>query len=357
MSPIPLPQPPRSVAVVKLSAIGDVCHTLPVVRTLQRAWPQARFTWVIGRAEARLVGHIPDIEFIVYDKRAGLAGLAAVRRSLAGRRFDLLLHMQFAFRASVIAALARAPVKLGFDRARALDLQWLFTTHRIEPGHREHVMDGLFGFARRLGVLERDFRWDIPVPESALEYALRAIPEGSRTLIVSPCSSHPLRNWRPEHYARAADHAVRELGMRVILTGGPSALERHTGEEIVRRMRERCENLIGRDTLIELYAMLRRSAALLSPDSGPVHMATAAGIPVVGLYAATSAARSGPYFSREWCVDRFDAAARKFLGLSAEELPWRTKIERPAVMDLIEPEAVLERLTALAAALRNPAEA
>ena len=346
---IPLSQAPRAIAVVKLSAIGDVCHALPVVRTLQRHWPEARFTWLIGRAEAALIGRIPEIEFIVCDKRAGLAGLAAARRALAGRRFDLLLHMQFALRASLAAQLVRAPVKLGYDRERALDLQWLFTTHRIEPGPREHVMDGLFGFARALGVSEREYRWEIPVPEEALEHAVRAIPEASPTLIVSPCSSHPLRNWRAEHYARVADHAARELGLRILFCGGSSELERRMGTEIAQRMREPSTNLIGRDTLIGFHATLARAWALLTPDSGPAHLATAAGVPVVGLYAATRSARSGPYFSRQWCVDRFDAAARKFLGRGADELPWRTKIERQGVMDLIEPEAVIERLGALAA--------
>jgi heptosyltransferase I len=348
-----LSEPPRSIAVVKLSAIGDVCHALPVIRTLQRQWPQARFTWVIGRAEAALLGRIPEIEFIVYDKRAGLGALAAVRRALGGRRFDLLLHMQFALRASLAAALVRSPLKLGYDRERALDLQWLFTTHRIEAAPREHVMDGLFGFARALGVSEREYRWDIPVPEEALEYAASAIPQGAPTLIVSPCSSHPLRNWRAEHYARVADHAVRELGLKVLLCGGATAEERRMGAQIAGCMRETCTDLIGRDTLIRLYAALGRAWALLTPDSGPAHMATAAGTPVIGLYAATRSARSGPYFSREWCVDRFDAAARKFLGRTADELPWRAKIERPGVMDLIEPEAVIERLGALAARRRK----
>lgn len=349
-SPQLLAEPPRAVAVLKLSAIGDICHTLPVVRTLERAWPAARFTWIIGRTEAGLVGGIPEIEFIVVDKRSGRRDLAALHRALAARRFDLLLHMQYAWRASLIARRVRAPVKLGYDRERALDLQWLFTTHRIEPGGREHVLDGLFGFARRLGVPDRDYRWNIPVPESARERAERLIPEGSPTLIVSPCSSHPVRNWRPERYAAVADYASRTLGWRVALCGGPSALERETGTRIASLMREPCLDLIGRDTLIELYALLGRAAALLTPDSGPAHMATAAGTPVVGLYASTSAARSGPYFSREWCVDRFDEAARHYLGRPAQQLPWRTKIERPGVMDLIEPDAVIERLAALAAA-------
>ncbi len=336
-------------AVLRLSAIGDICHTLPVIRTLQRAWPQTRFTWIIGRAEAALAGGIEDIEFVVLEKRARAAGAAAARRALSARRFDLLLHMQFAWRASMIARRIRAPVKLGYDRERALDLQWLFTTHRIEPAEREHVMDGLFGFARRLGVHERDFRWDIPIPDRAREHAARAIPDGTRALVVSPCSSHAERNWRPEYYAQVADYAARNLGLRVVLCGGPSGLEREMGERIQKLMSEPCVNLIGTDTLIELYATLARAWALLTPDSGPAHMATAVGIPVIGLYACTNSARSGPYFSREWCVDRFDEAARKFLGRSAGELPWRTKIERPGVMDLIRPEDTIERLTALLA--------
>ena len=347
---VPLGGPPQSVAVLKLSAIGDVCHALPVVRTLQRAWPAARFTWIIGRVESQLLAGIPDIEFVVLDKRRGLAAYADVRRALRSRRFDLLLHMQFALRASAVAALTRARVKLGYDRARALDLQWLFTSQRIAPVPREHVMDALFGFARSCGVAERDYRWDIPLPQAARERAERIIPEGSRALIVSPCSSHAVRNWRAAYYAQVCDYAAERLGLRVILCGGRSSLERRMGEEVARAMRAPCENLIGRDTLQELYALLRRAAVLLTPDSGPAHLATAAGIPVIGLYASTSSARTGPYFSRQWCVDRFELAARTYLGKSAAELPWRTKIDRPGVMDLIRPEEVIERLAAWAAA-------
>jgi len=104
--------------------------------------------------------------------------------------------------------------------------------------------------------------------------------------------------------------------------------------------------MIGRDSLHEFYAALGRARLLVTPDSGPAHMATSLGVPVVGLYAATNPARSGPYFSRDLCVDRFDAAARRFLGRPAQELPWRTKIERPGVMELITADAVLEQLEA-----------
>jgi heptosyltransferase I len=340
----PSDRPPASVCLLRLSAIGDTCHALPVVRTLQRAWPQTRFTWVIGKVEAKLLGHLPDIEFIVVDKRSTLAAYRTLRQAMSGRSFDVLMHMQLALRASLLSSVIPARVKLGFDRRRARELQWLFTTDRIRPAERQHVMDSLFGFAEKFGVYEKLLRWDIPIPQGAHDYAQRLIPNGMKALVISPCSSHPMRNWRAEYYAQVADHAVQSLGLKVILCGGRSDLELRMGEEIERRMRQPCENTIGQDTLLEFLATLERATVLLSPDSGPAHMATAVGTPVVGLYAATNPARSGPYLSRQWCVDKYDAAARRLLGKSASELPWTTKIERPGVMDLITPDEVTKKL-------------
>jgi heptosyltransferase I len=342
--------PPDRICVLRLSALGDVCHVLPVVRTIQDAWPGTGITWILGRLEHNLLGHIPGIEFVVFDKQAGLAGYRELRRHLKGRRYDALLHMQLALRASLAAAVVPARVKLGFDRARAREAQRLFTTHRIEARSREHVLDSLFGFTARLGIGARSMRWDIPLPASASEYAERVIPDGQPALVLSPCSSHVLRNWSAERYAAVADHAATRHGLRVVVCGGRSELEIEYGARIERLMRQPCLNLVGKDTLLELLATLGRATVLLSPDSGPAHMATAVGTPVLGLYAATNPARSGPYYSRPWCVDRFDAAARRFLGKSASEVPWATKIERPGVMDLVRVDDVLERLDALVAA-------
>jgi len=357
MQPPLFPTPPDRICVLRLSALGDVCHALPVVRTLQDAWPRTQITWILGALENRLLGHIPGIEFVVFDKKAGLAAYHALRRRMAGRRYDALLHMQLAVRASAAAAMVPARIKVGFDRARARELQWLFTTHRIEPRGREHVLDSLFGFTERLGIRSRSMRWDIPLPDSALEYARRAIPDGHPTLVVSPCSSHALRNWSPEGYAAVADHAASKHGLRVLICGGRSALEQEYGARIAELMREPCVNLVGQDTLLEMLATLQRSTVLLSPDSGPAHMATTVGTPVVGLYAATNPARSGPYFSREWCVDRYEAAAQRFLGSPAAAIPWTTKIEQPGTMGLITTGDVVERLDALlaAGAPRTPA--
>ena len=344
------PVAPESVCILRLSAIGDTCHVVPVLRTLQQAWPHTRFTWVIGKTESRLMNLMDGVEFITVDKRAGLGAIGQLRRDLAGRRFDALLHMQLALRASLLASQIRADVRVGFDRARARELQWLFTNTRISAHAREHVLDSFFGFAAALGVHERILRWDLPLPQQHLEHAARALPEGRPALIISPCSSHGLRNWRPERYAALADHAVRRHGLRVLLCGAPTDGERCMAAAIEAAAGEKLENRIGMDSLPQLLALLARAVVLVTPDSGPAHMATMVGTPVIGLYAATNPARSGPYLSRHWCVNAYDEAALRFRHRAAAQLPWTEKIELPGVMDLIEVEAVTSRLDQVLAA-------
>jgi heptosyltransferase I len=339
--------PPASVCILRLSAIGDTCHIVPIVRTLQRVWPATRLTWIIGRTEARLMTLLPGVEFITIDKSLGVAALHGVQRALRGRRFDVLLHMQLSLRASLASLAVAAKLRLGFDRARARELQWLFTNARIAPRVDEHVLDSFQGFLTALGVERGVLEWNLPLPEEARAYAAKLIPDAVPTLIVSPCSSHPARNWRAERYAAVIDHAVQRHGMRVLLCGGRSRRERETGEAIERHATVPLVNQIGCDTLPQMLALLARASVLVSPDSGPVHMATMVATPVIGLYAATRVQRVGPYLSRQWCIDRYDDAARRFCGVSAGQLPWHRKIERAGVMDLIEVSEVCERLDAL----------
>jgi heptosyltransferase I len=315
-----------------------------MVRAMQRAWPGCRITWIIGRVEAKLMSLLPEVEFVTVDKARAVAEFPRLRALLRGRRFDVLLHMQVSLRASLLSTLVRAPIKIGFDRARARELQWLFTNRRIAPRRREHVLDSFWGFTEALGIAERRLEWNLPLPPEALEYAGAIIPDARPTLLISPCSSHALRNWRAEFYAQVADHAVSRWGMRVVLCGGPNDIERDMGEAIVARAKHAPVNQIGRDTLPQMLALLAATTVLLTPDSGPAHMAAMVDTPVIGLYAATNPARSGPYLSREWCVDRFAEAARAFMGREPEALPWWTKIEKPGVMDLIRPQDVIERL-------------
>ena len=344
---------PESLCVLRLSAVGDVCHTLPVVRTLQAAWPGTRITWIVGKLEASLVGDIPGIEFITFDKSLGLGAHLALRRTLKGRRFNLLLHMQMSLRASVASLAVKAPLKLGFDKQRAHDFQYWFTNKRIWYKPRQHVMDSLFGFSEALGIAEHRLRWDIPVPAEAQAFAREQIPDGSGALLISPCANPRFRNWRswqPEYYAAVAEHAAAKHGLKVLVTGGPSAIERSYGERITALAKVPVTNLVGKTSLKQLLALLGRGTALVSPDSGPVHMGTAAGIPVIGLYATTNPDRAGPYLSQRWRVNRYPDALAKFDGTTPDEAPWGTRVRDEAAMECIAVADVTGKLDELMAA-------
>lgn len=351
---------PQSICLLRLSALGDVTHVLPLVRTLRAAWPEVALTWVIGRGEQKLLEGLPGVTFLVYDKKTGLAGMRALRRELAGRRFDALLQMQVAARANLLSAFLPARRRIGYDRARSKDLHGLFINERIPDRPGIHVLDALGSFCEPLGLRQTEVAWDLPVPEDAHAWARAQWPDdGVPTLAISPCSSHALRNWRAERYAAVADHA-RDQGWRVALLGGRSALERDTADAILAAMRPPAQaggagavlDLVGKDTLKQLPALLARADLLMTPDSGPMHIANAMGTKVLGLHAASNPRRSGPYSDVRFCVDRYDAAARKYRGRPAAELKWGTKIEHDGVMDLVTVEdgiAAFERYRAFRA--------
>jgi heptosyltransferase I len=342
-----MPSSPESLCLLRTSALGDVTHVVPLVRTLQAAWPQTRLTWIIGKLEHRLVGDVAGVEFVVFDKGAGLGAYRAVRRALAARRFDALLHMQVALRANLLSTAVGARRRIGYDPARAKDLHGLFVRERIPARTGEHVLDAIGSFVEPLGLKQIQVRWDIPIPAEAHAWAAGQWPDdGQPTLLISAASSHALRNWRAERYAAVADHAARALRMRVVLTGGPSTAERALGDAILTRMKTPPLDLIGKDTLKRALALYQRASIVLTPDSGPMHMANAVGARVLGLHAASNPARSGPYSDRRWCVDRYDDAARKYLRKPAAEIPWGTRIEYPGVMDLVGVDDAIEKLEA-----------
>jgi len=339
---------PRSLCLMRLSALGDVTHALALVRALQRAMPALAITWIIGKGEAKLLEGLDGVEFIVFDKKAGLAGWRDLHARLAGRRFDVLLQLQLALRAGLASTLVRADRRIGFDRARSKEGHSLFINERIAPGG-QHVLDAFQQFLAPLGISAGPVQWRMPVPEAAHVWAQQHLPGSQPTLLVSPCSSHPLRNWRADRYAAVADHAAAR-GWRVVLCGGRSALERDTADAILAAMAAPALDLVGKDTLKQLLALLARASLVLTPDSGPTHLANAMGTSVLGLHACTDAERSGPWSDTRWCVNRYGQAVERFLNISPAQVRWGRRVEFPDVMDLITVGDAVERFDAYAAA-------
>jgi heptosyltransferase I len=333
-----IPAIPRSICLLRLSALGDATHVVPLVRTLRRAWPGVALTWVIGNGEFKLLEGLEGVEFVVYDKQTGFAGMRAMRRQFGARRFDVLLQMQVAARANVLSAFVPARRRIGYDRARSKDLHGLFVNERIPDRPGIHVLDAIGSFCEPLGLEQDSVAWNLPVPDEARAWARAQWPDdGQPTLMISPCSSHTRRNWRAERHAAVADHAAAR-GWRTVLCGGRSGLERRTTDAILAAMQSPALDLVGKDTLKQLPALLERADLVMTPDSGPMHIANAMGSKVLGLHAASNPARSGPYSDRRYCVDRYDDAARKYLDKPASALRWGTKIEFDGVMDLVTVE-------------------
>lgn len=341
---LPPEAPPKSLCIVRLSALGDVTHAVPVLRAIQRHWPETKITWVCATVEHRLLSVLDGVQFAVMHKKAGWRGYRDLRSQLAGEKFNIMIQMQTSARANLAGACIKADIKLGWDKARARDFHSLFMTHSIPATKQEHQVQGHLSFARTLGLDADEPVWDFPISEENAAFANELLPAEQRTLLISPCSGHSYRNWLADRYAAVADYAIDSLGMRVALTGSPSELEASMGKAIEQSMTNKAINLIGKDTLPQSLALLQRADVVLSPDSGPVHLANALGTPVIGLYACTWSKRSGPYNSLDLCVDKFSDAARKFLRKIPEDLRWGTRIEQKGVMDLIRTDEVIERL-------------
>lgn len=342
--------PPDRLCLIRLSAIGDVTHMIPIIHTLQHYWPNTALTWVLGKLEAELVGDLPGVEVVTFEKVGGLAALRGLRRRLAERRFDVVLQMQTALRANVAGLAVRADRRLGYDQNRSRNGHGLFINRRIDANPRQHVLDGFFDFLRALGLEKRDLRWTLPVPQEARAFAAEHLAADRPVLAINPCSSVRPRNWRnwqPERYAAVADYAADVYGMQVVLTGGPSPAERAFGEAVAQAMRHAPMNLVGATSLKELLAVLKRATALVAPDTGPAHMGTVAGIPVIGLFGTSNPLRTGPYLSQEWAVNRYPENLMRFAGTTLARASWGQRVRHPEAMAAIEVGDVTAKLDAV----------
>ena len=252
--------------------------------------------------------------------------------------------MQVALRASILSLFVKAPIRLGYDKARARDGQIFFTNHRIRAVERQHVLDSFFEFTAALGLQERELRWDLPIPAAAREFAASSFEADRRVVAINPSASKPVRNWSLESYAALADYATEKHEAAVVLTGGPSAAEARLAASIEEVAGSRLLNLVGKTSLKELLAVIDRASVLVAPDTGPAHMGTTVGTPVIGLYAASNPLRSGPYLSLDHTVNNYPQALKEARGVEPDEVRWGSRVRSAAAMDSVTLDQVCAKL-------------
>ena len=217
--------PPKSLCILRLSAVGDVCHALAVVQHIQRYWPQTKLTWIVGKTEMGLLSGIEGVELVPYDKKSGWKGVWNLWMFLKNNQFDALLNMQTAFRASIISLGIQAKYKIGFGKKRSREGQWLFVNRRVQDPETPHVLDGFMAFADYLGVPPAEMlSWQLAISDADREYAKQFIDPTRKNLIISPCSSKAEKDWLVERYAEVANIA-HQHNVNVIFCSSPAKRE------------------------------------------------------------------------------------------------------------------------------------
>lgn len=341
----------QSICILRLSAIGDVCHAVASVQALQRALPQAQITWVIGKIEAALLEGMPGVRFVIFDKKQGVKAYLDLRKQLKGERFDVLLHMQLAFRANLAAWCIPAKRKVGFDHARSKELHGLFINERIAPQHEPHVLEGFAAFVQHLGIPflstpQEQPTWEMPLTDADQAWATQVIQEikqqgYNRIFLLCPAASKAERNWLPERYAKVADY-VHSKGFFPIICGGPTEHERILSQAIRTYTKKETLDLVGQTSLKQLLAFIQQADVVLAPDTGPAHMAVTVSTPVIGLYGHSNPRRTGPYLYLDYVVEAYEEAIELQTGKKLANIPFGTRAKGEHVMSNIQVEEVIE---------------
>ena len=349
--------PPKRICLLRLSALGDITHVLPTLRTLQQHCPESEITWIIGKTEYQLVKAIEDVNFIIFDKSSGFSAYGKLKKDIKSHlgkdKFDVLLHMQLSIRASVASLFIPADIKLGFDKARAKDLQSIFCNRQIKPETiRQHVLESFLEFPRYFG-LTPVMKWDLPVSVDAIESVRAKIDEasslaGRKIFVINPCAvakSMNWRNWTAEGYAAVADHVNAQHDMQVVLTGGFSELESDTAQQIIQLCKTaKPVNLVAATNIDEMVAALQIADIVLAPDTGPVHIASTLNTDTIGLYASTNPQRAGPYRHQRFTVNRYPDALQHYHQQTVEQASWGKRIKTAECMKLITIDDVIEKI-------------
>ncbi|MGH7709797.1 MAG: glycosyltransferase family 9 protein [Gemmatimonadaceae bacterium] len=326
------------IAVVMMSAVGDAVHVLPVICALKRHYPASHITWVLQPGPASLVrGHAAVDEVVIFDRSRGLRGFVDVRRDLAPRRFDLVLNLQVYLKAGIVTSFTRAPIKLGFDRSRARDFNWLFTTHRIPARPIQHVQDQYFEFLNFLDVPHDPIEWRLGPWQAELEWQRSFFAQFDRPIVpIVVATSKPEKDWPPERWAAVCDALVGDFGLVPVLVGGRTAREEHA-EQVIRSLARSAPHSALGSGLRKLVGILDGAALVLSPDTGPLHMSVALGRPVVSLIGYSNPRRVGPYRRfRDLVIDAYGNPGEAYPA-TMESRPGRmTRITVRDVLDKVE---------------------
>ena len=303
----------RHIAFVLLTGIGDVVHGLPVANALKRAGLASRITWIAEPVPAHIVRPHPAVDrVVVYHKKNGLLGIWQLARELRNRNIDIAFNFNVYAKSIWPTVLTRAPRRVGFDRRRSNEGVWLFANEHLRGGTRAHTQDMFLEFLDVLGLnadteRKRGLQWRLGFTRAELDAQTRFFePLRERPVIaVVPASANWKKDWPVARYIGLISALQHDYNANVVLVGGPSEHEAELSRQIVAGLRKPPVMALG-DDVRRMMWLVAGSDLVIAPDTGPLHIARASDVPVIGLFGATNPWRVGPYRKYEdlW-IDRY----------------------------------------------------
>jgi lipopolysaccharide heptosyltransferase I len=297
------------ILIIKLSAIGDVAQTLPALEAIKKIHPESEITWVVEEAAAGVLDGHPLIDLLLVSRRKawlrprmnpfalarGFRDMIRFIRELRRTRYDIAIDFQGLLKSGVLIGLARADRKIGYDRTR--ELSYLFLNERLPAYDIErHALERYLDVARYLGAKDPSPACMLPLGKerSVVSKRVGEIRAPGRPLVaVNPVARWKTKLWEERKFAELADRLIAEKNAFVIFTGSPD--DRPVNERILSMMHEKAANWAGETSLKELAALASLSDLFITTDTGPMHLAAAAGARVLALFGPTAPWRTGPY--------------------------------------------------------------
>ena len=295
-----------NILIVKLSAIGDVIHTLPSLAELRLLYPEARITWVVEEAAADLIKNHPQLDEVLISRRKSwikdirkgriippLKEIISFIKKLRQRHYDLVIDFHGLFKSSILVFLSRSKRKLGYDSWQ--ELSGLFLNEKIFEEMDKHAVDRYLDFTRYLGGKAEQVRFLLPMNKEEERRAQILLDqyhlEDGKFIAFNPVALWETKLWDNKKFAHLADLINNELHMKIVFTG----TEKKSLEDITSFMTAESVNLGGETTLMNLAYIYKKARMVVTTDSGPMHLAAAVGTPVIAIFGPTDPSRTGPY--------------------------------------------------------------
>ena len=313
-----------SICILRLSAIGDITHIIPIVSTLQKYYKKCDITWVIGKTEYQLVKKLDNVNYIVIDKNKTLDSIIGMHKHLKKEKFDVVFHMQKSLRSKILGRVIDGKINVTFNDINT---------------NNNHVLDNFFAFLEKINIKKKELNWQInKILTNDSDFIDKNNLNDLKPFVtINPFTSERINNYREwdyDNYGTIAEYLFNEYSIKTVFIGKTTEERKNSFQKYI-KVSSKTLNLINKTSLGEMLSVLNMSKFYIGPDSGTLHMANMLALPIIGLYATSNPKRTGPYSNLEYTVDKYEKAILKFSKKSLEKTNWGERVRDKGAMKLI----------------------